>query len=120
MLETINIETIVNAFVPIAPYAVGGISGFLVGKMLKLVVRIAAIIAGFIIFGLGALSYTGMITVNFVKVEATIVEGSKVAANATYDVLQHINNNFMQNSTESVMIGGSVSFIAGVGLAMKY
>ncbi|MGA7543418.1 MAG: FUN14 domain-containing protein [Nitrososphaeraceae archaeon] len=120
MLETMNIETIANAFVPLAPYAVGGISGFLVGKMLKLVVKIAAIIAGGIIFLLGALSYTGMISVNFVKVEDVIIEGSKVAANTTYDVLQHINNNFIQNSTESVMIGGSVSFIAGVGLAMKY
>ena len=75
-----NIETIANAFVPIAPYAVGGVSGFLVGKMLKLVVKIAAIVAGGIIFLLGALSYTGMISVNFVKVEDVIVEGSKVGS----------------------------------------
>ena len=120
MLETINVETLVTAFQPIYPFAVGGISGFLVGKLLKLVIKIAAVIAGGIIMLLGTLSYFGMISVNFVKVENTIVEGSKVAANTTYDILQHVNNNFLANSAESVMIGGSVSFIAGVGLALKY
>lgn len=120
VIETMDIQTIVNAFTPIAPYAIGGVSGFLVGKLLKLVLRIAAIIAGGIIFLLGALSFSGMITVNFVKVEATIIESSKVAANTTYDILQHINSNFLANSAESVLIGGSVSFMAGVGLAFKY
>ena len=75
-----DIQTLVNAFTPIAPYAIGGVSGFLVGKLLKLVLRIAAIVAGGIIFLLGALSFSGLITVNFVKVEATIIEGSKVGS----------------------------------------
>ena len=120
VIESIDVQTIYNAFTPLAPYAIGAISGFLVGKLLKLVLRIAAIVAGGIIFLLGALSLSGMITVNFVKVEATIVEGSKLAANTTYGILQHINSNFLANSAESVMLGGSVSFMAGVGLALKY
>lgn len=118
MLESLDVQTIMNAFAPVAPYAIGGISGFVVGKLLKFVVKIAAIIAGGIILMLGGLSYFGMITVNFAKVEATIVNGSKVAADQTYDILQHINDNFVQNS-EQTMIGGGISFLAGVALAFK-
>lgn len=119
MLESLDIQTITSAFAPVAPYAIGGVSGFLVGKMLKLVIKIAAIIAGGIILLLGAMSYMGMISVNFARIENTIVQGGQVAADKTYDILQHINSNLLQNSTESVMIGGSISFLAGVGIAMR-
>jgi uncharacterized membrane protein (Fun14 family) len=118
MLESLDVQTLFNAFAPAAPYAIGGISGFVVGKLLKFVFKVAAIITGAIIIFLGALSYFGMITVNFAKVEATIVNGSKVAADQTYDILQHINENIQQNSNE-VMIGGSISFLGGVALALK-
>lgn len=112
-----DISTITNALTPFVPYAVFGIGGFVLGKMLRLVFKIIAIIAGMIILMIGGLWYMGLITLNPTRVESTIINAAKIAADQGSDMLHYMQTNFVQN--DNMMLGGSIFFLVGIGFGIR-
>lgn len=96
----------------------GGFStlgGFLVGYAGKKVIKIGAVIAGIGVAGLGALDYSGMMTIHWNKVQQAAVNASKWAAQQGTAVEHHLTQSF--GSSEAMAVGGG--FLFGLMLGVK-
>ena len=111
--------TLLNALpAPLFTLAGSAFLGFIVGKAIQLIAKIAAVIAGFIVLMLGALDYYGIISVNYPLLQKTVQAQAENAYNQTSLIVHHMAHAFGQSAASHVMAGG-VGFLGGVLLAFR-
>jgi uncharacterized membrane protein (Fun14 family) len=90
------------------------LGGFVAGYAAKKVVKIIMIIVGLGFLGLGALSYFGVISVNWNRVQQWFVNGTQWAYTQGTAIEHHLAHSF--GSAATMASGGG--FLTGFGIAM--
>lgn len=106
--------------IPMPVFTAGGAAlvGFLVGKALRFIARVAAIIAGMVVLLLGALQYYGIISINYRSLQSTVQAQAESAYNTTNTVVHQLAHGFNQTAGPHFIAGG-LGFMSGMLLGIK-
>lgn len=107
---------------PIFSFGGGALLGAISGYAIKRVVKFAAIIVGLFVLGLAFLSYKGLLTANWDKIEQQTQSFTYNATQQMIDVVNNTASKFSHSSvtgTEITPIAGVVGFASGFLIGVK-
>jgi uncharacterized membrane protein (Fun14 family) len=106
--------------IPAPIFTAGGAAlvGFLVGKALKFIARVAAIMAGLVVVLLGVLQYYGIISINYRHLQDTVQAQAQNAYNTTDTIVHQLAHGFNQNAGPNIVAGG-LGFMGGMLVGIR-